>query len=414
MCQMIEYNSLNTIIQTIAVIRCSIHCIHVRFNHSATMKGNNRRVIFFINHSWSFLLWIVSHLAFALHNQKIKSRTSIVVIINNHSQLIEKYSRIQAIDNHQKTQTANHSASVILYIKTEIKIKASKLTTSKNLNNAMSNFIKLNMNRIQQANISNSFNRIFVILQDKGFWLLQSLCREILLWIDLYVDSIYRNRMNSSAISSAYVQPLGTHANSHLNHINIFLCLFTLEQQQLFFRMLLNNDEVQNHIKAMDIYHTNWWFVSNLACQVLCNQQAVAVIDELQVRLQIIIHSICSQDIVRLSHKKNDMICQHRLGLEHCFRKAETISSACLSFRMCFEFSRVLQETNKAVRFHQVIRYGLQLPTDSFNHWRMLGMCKALIQDNHFNESLLEIDFYHLINAHFRCMGFIERQVVVM
>jgi len=411
---MIEYSSLNTIIQTIAVISASIHGIQVRFNHSATMNGKSQRVIFFINHCWSLFDSILSHLAFALHNQKIKSRINIAVIISNHSPLIPKYSRIQAVVSHQKTHTANHSASVILYIKTQIKIKASKLTTSKNLNNAMSNFIILNMNRIQQANISNSFNRIFVILQDKGFWLLQSLCREILLWIDLYVDSIYRNRMNSLAISSVYVQPLGTHANSHLNHINIFLCLFTLEQQQLFFRMLLNNDEVQNHIKAMGIYHKVKWFVSNLACQVSCNLQAVAVIDELQVRLQIIIHSICSQDIVRLSHKSFCKIYQHRLGLEHYFRKAETISSVCLSFRMCFEFSRVLQETNKAVRFHQVIRYGLQLPTDSFNHWRMLGMCKALIQDNRFILSLLEIDFCHLINAHFRCMGFIEIQVVVM
>lgn len=181
MCQMIEYNSENTIIHTIAVVNHSIHGIPVRFNHQATMNGSNQRVIFLMSHCWHFLLSIFSHLDFAESNPNTISRTSIIVIMISHSQLIQKYSKIPATVNHQKIQTANHSASVILYIKTEIKIKASKLTTSKNLNNAMSNFIILNMNRIQQANISNSFNRIFVILQDKGFSLVQSLCREILL-----------------------------------------------------------------------------------------------------------------------------------------------------------------------------------------------------------------------------------------
>lgn len=112
---MIEYSSLNTIIQTIAVISASIHGIHVRFNHSATMKGNNQRVIFFINQFWSFLLSICSHLAFAESNQNTKSSTSITVIMMSHSQLIQKYSKIQAVVNHQKIHTANHSASVILH-----------------------------------------------------------------------------------------------------------------------------------------------------------------------------------------------------------------------------------------------------------------------------------------------------------
>jgi ABC-type polysaccharide/polyol phosphate transport system ATPase subunit len=97
------------------VISASIHGIQVRFNQSATMNGKIRLVIFFINQFCNFFDSIFSHLAFAEQSQKIKSRINIAVIISNHSQLIEKYSRIHATVNHQKIHTANHSASVIFY-----------------------------------------------------------------------------------------------------------------------------------------------------------------------------------------------------------------------------------------------------------------------------------------------------------
>ena len=121
------------------MISDSIHGIHVRFNHNATMNGNNRRVIFLISQFCNFFDSIFSHLAFAEQSQNIKSRINIAVMIDNHSQLIAKYSSIQATVNQPKIQTANHSASVILYIKTQIKTSAIKLKTSKNLNNATSN-----------------------------------------------------------------------------------------------------------------------------------------------------------------------------------------------------------------------------------------------------------------------------------
>lgn len=219
--------------------------------------------------------------------------------------------------------------------------------------------------------------------------------------------------MNSSVISSVYVQPLETLSYWYSNRINIFLCLFMLEQQRLFFRIISLRDEVLNHIKARGIYHKAKQLDACLGYQELYIIQVVAVIDELQVRLQIIIHSICSQDIVRLSHRMNDMICLLILGLVQHFRKAETEFSACLSFRMCFESFHVLQETNKAHKSFQVKVFYLRLLIDSFNHWRKLGMCTALIQDNHFNESLLWKDFCHQVNVHFQWMGFIEIQVVV-
>lgn len=49
-----------------------------------------------------------------------------------------------------------------VYIKTQIKTIASKLTTIKNLNNATSNLKKLTRNIIQQAIIRISFNRILI------------------------------------------------------------------------------------------------------------------------------------------------------------------------------------------------------------------------------------------------------------
>lgn len=116
MCQIIEYNSLKTIIHTIAVINHSIHGISVRFNHHATMKGNNRLVIFLISHSWSFLLSIFSHLDFAERSPKSKSSNNMIVIIVNHSPLIQKYSRIHAAVSHQNIHTANHCDSVILFL----------------------------------------------------------------------------------------------------------------------------------------------------------------------------------------------------------------------------------------------------------------------------------------------------------
>lgn len=122
MCQMIEYNSENTIIHTIAVVNHSIHGIPVRFNHQATMKGSNQRVIFLISQFCNFFDSILSHLAFADRSQNNKSRINITVIMMSHSQLIQKYSKIPATVNHQKIQTANHSASVIFLFLYKIKV----------------------------------------------------------------------------------------------------------------------------------------------------------------------------------------------------------------------------------------------------------------------------------------------------
>lgn len=209
-----------------------------------------------------------------------------------------------------------------------------------------------------------------------------------------------------------YGQPLGTHAYWYWIHINIFLCLFTLEQQQLSFRILSRRDVMLNHIKAMGIYHTMKRFDVSRAYQVWCNQQARVVISLSQVKLQIIVHSVCLQDIVRLSHRKNDMTYLHRLGLARNFRKVETESLACLSFRMCSESSRVLQEIESAHISCRVIESCLQLPASSFNHWRMLGMCMALIQDNRFTLSHFWTNHGHRFNECFRCMDFTEKQGV--
>lgn len=116
MCQIMLYSSLKTIIQTIAVINHSIHGKSVRFNHHATMNGNNRLVIFLISHSCNLLLSIFSHLDFAERSPKSKSSTSMIVMIVNHSQLIQKYSRIHATVSHQNIHTANHCDSVILFL----------------------------------------------------------------------------------------------------------------------------------------------------------------------------------------------------------------------------------------------------------------------------------------------------------
>lgn len=108
MCQIIEYNSEKTIIQTIAMFNLSIQGIQVRFSHQATMNGKIRRVIFLINQSCNFFDSIFSHLAFDERSQNTKSVKSITVIMIILSPLKEKYSSIQETEIHHKIQKNAH------------------------------------------------------------------------------------------------------------------------------------------------------------------------------------------------------------------------------------------------------------------------------------------------------------------
>lgn len=164
MCQIIEYNSLKTIIQTIAVISASIHGIQVRFNHSATMKGNNRRTVFFTNHSDNLLLSICCHLDFALNNQKIKSRSNITVITINHSWLIEKYSNIQATVSHQNIQNNAHCVSVICLHKNSNKNNRKQAHNYQELEQCNVEFEKADKEYNSTSNHKNQFQSHFDII----------------------------------------------------------------------------------------------------------------------------------------------------------------------------------------------------------------------------------------------------------
>ena len=272
----------------------------------------------------------------------------------------------------------------------------------------MSNFIILNMNRIQQASIRINFNRIFYELRTKIF---QELCRWIQSWNHLFTDYYDQSRNHWWTFSSAYMLSSRILCNCFLFHrIRILQNLFKLEELSASFRIKHLRDEDKNHIKSLCILNTIKWCISNQWFFSMCSLISIlAVFRFRKCRLYIIFSSAVQPYIVLFLLELNDMICRFRSS-PLCFRKAETTQHFNQVYTLSF---LVLQEIVVGIWFRWIRIVLIQSSIDFLNHWRILGLYKAQFQHNHFNESHLETVFCLIINAHFRCMGFIEKQVVV-
>ena len=239
----------------------------------------------------------------------------------------------------------------------------------------------------------------------------QELCRWTQCWNHLFIHLNCQNRNHSSAISSVYMLSSQIHDSCFLSHrIRILLNLFKLETLSASFRIKHLRDEDKNHIKSLCILNTIKRCISNLWFFSMCSLISTrAVFRFRKCKLYIIFSSIVLRCIVLSQLVLNDMICRFRSS-PLCFRKAETE----LHFnQVCMLSFLVLQEIVVGIWFRW-IRIVLTLSSiDFLNHWRILGLCMAQSQHNHFNESHLETIFCLKVNARFRCICFTRKQVVV-
>ena len=167
------------------------------------------------------------------------------------------------------------------------------------------------------------FDKSFFIVYS-FFNIMQWFCPRILAWIDLCVDSTHQNWSHSCSNATACVQQAEIHGNCGSLSINIFPDPFMLGSRLLVFQMLCLHGANMNHITKRHILHKVKQQNANRPCQWFCNPQFRVVIFLSLQKVHIIFWSIDLQDIVRLWHKVNDMICPHRFHLSQPIRTVET------------------------------------------------------------------------------------------
>ena len=226
---------------------------------------------------------------------------------------------------------------------------------------------------------------------------MQWFCPKILAWIDSCVDLTHQNWNHSCSNATACVQQVEIHGNCGSLNINIFPDPFTPESPLLVFKIICLHDEDMNHITKRHILHKVKRQNANRPCQWFCNPQFRVVIFLSLQKAHIIFWSIDLQDIVRLWHKVNDMICPPRFHLWQRIQKVETKEFYFDFMEVCSWFFHVRQETKPDPQFYQVTIFHVQFPTNSPRHWKNVVMYMVQVQYNHFTWSHLQKVFYRSI-----------------